>query len=851
MQDPRPPPPQGLSTAEAKQRLLQDGANELSAPNQRTLLRIGIEIVSEPMFLLLLSAGTLYLVLGDLEDAAMLLAFVLLTGTITVLQELRTERSLQALRALSSPRALVLRDGVQQRIAGRDVVLGDWLVLADGDRVAADARLISANDLQLDESLLTGESMPVAKFITPLPDDSNDDLNNGAVYAGTLVVSGQGLAEVTATGKATRMGGIGATLQTIEMPPTPLQQQTRQLVRWFSALGMALSGAMVVLFGWLRGDWYAGLLAGITLAMSMLPEEFILITTVFMAMGAWRLSVHRVLARRSATIEALGAATVLCTDKTGTLTRNQMAVAELAIMPADGADLRLWVQDQTHLPDVFLPLLEYAILASEPAPLDPMDKALLSLGTRHLPAENLHPDWRLVHEYGLSPACMAMTHVWQAPHSNSHRVAIKGGVEVVLALSHLDPEHTRMLTDTALAMAARGLRVLAVAQAQHAGQQWPPSPQGFDYTLLGLVGLADPLRPGVPQAIQACHDAGIRVLMMTGDHPVTAKAIGAQAGLLTRNGVITGAELATLNDAALSERIRSCTLFARVQPEQKLRILQALQAQGEVVAMTGDGVNDAPALKAAHIGIAMGGRGTDVAREAAALVLLDDDFGAILKAISLGRRIDDNLRKAFAFALAVHVPIAGLSLMPLLLNLPLMLAPVHVAFLELLISPVCSLVFESEAPEKNAMQRPPRPRNAPLISKSLITSSLLQGVLVWLVVTALFALLLYQGKTPDQARTASFTALVVSNMALIFNNRLLAGGILQTMRQPNPVLWGILSITVVLMGAILLVAPLRALFHFALLEPGLLLTAVGLGGMVLMLLLGFKRVYRQPAYFAP
>ena len=823
-----PTPPEGLTSAQAALRLQQDGVNELSAPKQRTLFHIGIEIASEPMFLLLMSAGTLYMVLGDLQDASMLLAFVLLTAAITVTQELRTERSLQALRELSSPRALVVRDGVQQRIAGKDVVRGDMLVLADGDRVTADARLLSANDLQLDESLLTGESSPVVK---------NDC--STTVYAGSLVVSGQGLAEVVATGSHTQMGRIGKALGSIDMPPTPLKIQTERLVRLFSMLGVALSAMVVVLFGWLRADWSSGLLAGITLAMSMLPEEFILILTVFMAMGAWRLSVQRVLARRAATIEALGSATVLCTDKTGTLTLNRMGIAEMAMFT--GNKILCWTQEQPTLPETFYPLLEFGILASERAPFDPMDIAFMALGQSQLPQGQHHPNWQLVHEYGLQPDLMAMTHVWQAPDSTQYVVALKGGFEVVAGMCQPCAEVAHDIAATATAMAARGLRVLGVAAAHFQGVHWPQSPRDFEFEFLGLVGLADPLRPGVRQAVQECRGAGIRVVMVTGDHPATAAAIAEQAGLDGPNGVITGAELATLDDAALRKRIRSATVFARVQPEQKLRIVQVLQAHGEVVAMTGDGVNDAPSLKAAHIGIAMGERGTDVAREASSLVLLDDDFGSIIHAIRLGRRIYDNLRKAMAFAFAVHVPIAGLSLLPLLLDLPLMFAPVHIAFLEMLISPVCSLVFESEAEEDDVMSRPPRPPGAPLFSHSLIVTSLIQGVFVLVVVGALFIALVHAGIAPDVARAASFTTLVVSNIALVFNNRILGTDLIKTMRQPNPVLWGIVLTTVVLLAAIMMIAPLRQLFHFGQVPTTLLLLGIGLGGMVLLLLLGFKR----------
>ncbi len=823
-------PPTGLSQAEAARRLLADGPNELLPPKRRTPLRIVLEVAREPMFQLLLAAGGLYLLLGDRAEAAMLLAFVVLTAAITVVQEQRTERALEALRDLTSPRAQVVRDGERQRIAGREVVRGDLLVLTEGDRVAADARVVSAGDLAADESLLTGEAEPAAKRAEAAPPGPGL-AEPGMVYAGTLLVGGQGLAQVTATGAESQIGRIGKSLESIAETETPLRIQTRRLVRQFSVIGVALSSAVVVLYGLTRGDWLAGVLAGITLAMSMLPQEFPLILAVFMAMGAWRLSQQRVLARRSATIETLGSATVLCTDKTGTLTLNRMSVAALSL---PGQDTQ-WAAagGPPVLSGALAELLAFAILASEPAPFDPMDKALHTLGTIHLPPELWHPGWRLVHEYPLTPELPAMTHVWTDPAPadapRPQTVAIKGGVEGVAGLCRLGPADAMAVAADARRLAAGGLRVLAVARATHGGAGYPTDPGGFDWHFLGLVAFEDPLRPGAAQAVQQCREAGIRVVMITGDHPGTALAIAGQAGIDCQPGVLTGAQAAALDDAALGEQAARVCVYARVSPQQKLRIVLALQAQGAVVAMTGDGVNDAPSLKAAHIGIAMGGRGTDVAREAASLVLLDDDFGAIVQAVRLGRRIYDNLRKAMAFVLAVHVPIAGLSLLPLLLGLPLLFTPVHIAFLELLIDPVCSIVFESEPEEGDVMARPPRDPAAPLFSRRLIVGSLLQGVLVMAVVGGCYVALLRAPWPEDRARAAAFTALVACSLALIVVNRSLKGSLWVALSRPNAALWRVVAATGALLGAVLLIAPLRTLFHFGALSPMQAAAALGLG----------------------
>jgi len=850
--------PPGLSQTEAKRLLLRDGPNELTPPRQHTLWQSLRDVAEEPMLQLLVAAGLLYLVLGDLGEALMLLAFVLVNITITLVQGRRTEKALQALHELSSPRALVLRDGQQLRIAGREVVCGDLLVLAEGDRVAADAQLLSANDLRADESLLSGEALPADKRV-PLEGkpDAPADVRQGFVYAGTLLVGGQGVARVVATGAASEIGRIGRALSEIDSPATPLTLQTRHLVKIFSLIGLSLSVLLVLLYGLLRSDWSGGLLAGITLAMSMLPEEFLLILTVFMAMGAWRLAGERVLTRRAATIEALGAATVLCTDKTGTLTQNRMAVAELWGLTDAGP--QQWTrgtepQAQQGLPEALQPLLEFGILASEREPFDPMDKALLALGQERLPPACRHEDWTLVHEYGLSPELPAMTHVWQSSKqadNNSHQVAVKGGLEAVLRLCRLDAAAQAPVNAAAAEMAARGLRVLGVARASFEGSHWPAAPDsqpGFAFALLGLVALADPLRPGVPEAVQECRAAGIRVLMITGDHPATALAIAAQAGLENAGSAdhtLTGAELATLSDAELGRRVASTTLFARVLPDQKLRIVNALQANGGVVAMTGDGVNDAPSLKAAHIGIAMGGRGTDVAREAASLVLLDDDFGSIVHAVRLGRRIYDNLRKAMAFILAVHVPIAGLSMLPLLFDLPLVFMPVHIAFLELMINPACSIVFESEGEEGDAMKRPPRDPAAPLFSRALIGSSLLQGLLVLLATASLFIGLLHMEVPEAQARAASFTALVLCSMALIVVNRSFSGQLVAALRRPNPALWRMLGLTSALLLTVLLLAPLRRLFHFDAMPLWMWGAAFGLGLAVMLALELLQRWRRR------
>jgi Ca2+-transporting ATPase len=626
-------PESGLSVAEAAERLAEDGPNALPSGQRRSLLSIAVETVREPMFLLLLAAGTLYLVFGDLQEGLTLFGFVVVTVALTLYQEGKTERAVEALRDLTSPRALVIRDGQPQRIAGRDVVRGDLLKLSEGDRVPADALLVSADGVRADESLLTGEAVPVGKRVA-LPDElgapakpadtapvapGGDDLPT--VYAGTLIVQGHALARVTATGERSEIGRIGTALGTVENERSPLQKQTARLVRNLALLALALSLALVVVHGLIKGDWLQALLAGIALAMAMLPEEYPVVLTVFPALGARRLSKEGVLTRRINAIETLGATTVLCSDKTGTLTENRMTVTHLA---AGGVDLKEGIALDSvaagNLPEAFHALVEVVILASVVDPFDPMEKAFHQLGERFLAdTEHLHHDWRLVQTYALSSALRAMSHIWAVSGEGVQTVAAKGAPEAVMDLCHLDDAQRSRIASVVDELAAEGLRVLAVARGEFTGQEWPADEHVFDFEFIGLIGLADPVRAQVPAAVAECRAAGIRVVMITGDYPATARAIAHQAGLAERDGdVLSGDEIATLSDEALRERMATVSVCARIAPEQKLRIVQALKARGDIVAMTGDGVNDAPALRAAHVGVAMGGRGTDVARESAA-----------------------------------------------------------------------------------------------------------------------------------------------------------------------------------------------------------------------------------------
>jgi Ca2+-transporting ATPase len=836
----------GLSEAEAADKLKQEGYNELPSSQKRSLWAIAWEVVQDPIFLLLIVCGAIYLLLGDIHEALILLGFVFFIMGISLYQETKTERALEALQNLSSPRASVIRDGQQKRIAGREVVRGDIVILAEGDRVPADAILRSCVNLTLDESLLTGESLPVRKTtaegITNRVRPGGDNLP--FVYSGTLVIQGQGIAEVEATGSQTEIGKIGKALQHLEPEETRLQLEMAQLIRNLAIVGLIFCVVVVIVYGFTRGDWLKGFLAGITLAMAILPNEFPVVVTIFLALGAWRISQNRVLARRVPAIETLGSATVLCVDKTGTLTLNQMSVQLLAAVsyqPFAGRiqDTPFYTYDVSlhapePLPEEVHELVEFSILASQRNPFDPMEKAFKQLGEQYLAnTEHLHSDWLLLREYPLSADLMAMSHVWQSADGQQYVIAAKGAPEAIADLCHFNAEQMQVLSAEIKTMANQGLRVLGVAKASLTDTPplfLPPHPclnpshlpskqHDFPFQFLGLVGLADPVRPTVANAIQQCYTAGIRVVMITGDYPGTAQNIARQVGLLQMGEIVTGADLDQMSDAELQQRIQPVHIFARVVPEQKLRIVNALKANGEIVVMTGDGVNDAPALKAAHIGIAMGGRGTDVARESADLVLLDDDFSSIVQAVKLGRRTFDNLRKAMAYLLAIHVPIAGMSLLPVLFKWPLVLLPVHVAFLHLIIDPACSIVLEAEPAEANVMNRPPRRPEEPLFGKKTLMISLLQGLGILVIILAIFVTALYRGQGELDARALTFTTLILANLALIVSARTTSRTDISTIKSPNIALWWVIGGALVFLGLVLYTTTLRNLFRFSFLHP--------------------------------
>ncbi|MBX2907098.1 MAG: cation-translocating P-type ATPase [Taibaiella sp.] len=814
----------GISSEEAAAKLQQYGYNELPSAKPRNFWGIAKEVMREPMFLLLIGCGFLYMAIGDYREGAVLMSTILLIVGITFYQYRKTEKALNALRQLSSPRALVIRDGVEMRLAARELVPDDILVLNEGDRIPADARLIETMNLQVDESMLTGESMPVSKY----PGSENDLL-----FGGTLVVQGRCIAKTTETGMRSKLGKIAATLEGSGDGTTRLQREMKVMITRFAVAGIMVSAIVVVAYYLTRGDLLKSILLGLASSMAILPEEFPVVLTVFLALGAWRLSRTNVLTRKPTAIETLGSATVLCSDKTGTITQNKMEVAALSTKDGYSTDI-----SGLNIPACNL--LRIAWLASQRETIDPMDAAINKLaGTLNLSEGNE----KLVREYALSRELMAVTRVYEN-RDGGLIVAAKGAPEAIFQLCRLTKEEIADQEKHLEKMAEAGLRLLGVATLAANVGDIAETPAGMKFAFSGLLAFEDPIRPEVPQAIQSCRDAGLKVIMITGDHPVTARTIGLKAGMGV-NVVITGDELSRLTDEQLSERIRENCIFARILPEYKLRIVKVLKLNGEVVAMTGDGVNDAPALKAADIGIAMGFKGTDVAREAASLVLLDDNFASIVVAIRLGRRIFDNMQKAMSYIIAIHVPIAGLTLLPAFVpSLPILLLPLHIVFMELIVDPVCSVAFESEQEEVNIMNRPPRAVDQKFFSVRRMLYSFFQGLLLLLVVLGVYFFSIREGHSEGEIRAIAFSSLIVGNIFLILSNLSNTRPFTSVFKERNVAVIIILLVAILLLIAIISVPQLRYLFSFS--YPGYTHFAVSaLGALGLLLVLEVIKYARK------
>jgi Ca2+-transporting ATPase len=785
----------GLTEKEAKEQLAKDGFNELPSEKRRSVIFLLLKVLKEPMLLLLLASGLIYLLLGDIKDSLILLSFIFLMIGMTFYQERKTERALESLKDLASPMAYVLRQGQRERIKSREVVRDDILILQEGDRVPADAVIVSCVNLTIDESLLTGESLPVSKSEW----DNKQKLNQPGgdkqpfVFAGTMVTSGTGFAKVLQTGVNTQMGKIGKSLQSIKQEDTLLKKETAKIVRYFAVMGISFCGLLVLVYGFVKQDFMGGILYGLTLSMSILPEEFPVVLIVFLAVGAWRISRYKVLTRNTQVIETLGACTVLCVDKTGTLTKNVMSLGEVVGIKKD--------------------VLSCALLASKQEPFDPIEKEIKKKVNEFILDFGIkHKAWEIVKEYPFTKQISAITHVWK--NKNKHYAFSKGSPEAILSLCKLSDKKEKELHLVIKDLARKGYRILGVAKAVLNTKKFPETHRGFDFKFVGFLAFSDPVKSDIKDALKEAYNAGIRVVMITGDYPITAQHIAGQIGLHRPENYIEGKDLENMSEKELQEKIKNVNIFARIIPEQKLKIVNALKANGEIVAMTGDGVNDAPALKSANIGIAMG-RGTDVARESSELVLLNDDFPSIIEAVKMGRRIYDNLKKAMNYIITIHIPIAGMAILPILFNFPIVFMPLHIAFLEFIIDPTCSMVFEAEKEELNTMKRPPRKLNVPMFSLKSISFGALQGVIVLLSVLVVFFFAINSEKSEAEVRTMTFLAIVLSNLMLILTNLSWSKNFVKTIKQGSSALWIVLAVVLFALTLVLYVPFFTGIFHFA------------------------------------
>lgn len=718
----------GLTFAQVEEKQKIFGSNELPAQSHSNALHILKHMFSEPMIMLLIFCVVIYFLMGERSEAILLAASIAFILGVEFYQERKSQKALEALKDLSAPKALVVREGQKIKIEARELVPGDLIILSEGDRVPADAVILELTHLSVDESLLTGESLAVNKG------------NGENIFSGTLIVAGSAQAEVRHIGSKTEMGKIGKFLEHISDTETLLQRDTKKLVKISGTLGIIFSVLVVGAHFRAHTNLVESILAGLATAMSLLPEEFPVIVAIFLSLGAWRLSQKNVLVRHLGTTENIGSLNILCVDKTGTLTENKMTVA--AIDPVEG----------------FLDsdLLRIAALASQPNPFDPMEKAILE--------KNKPVFGTLLKEYPLTRDLLAVARVYQ-----DGLAATKGAPEAVAKLCGFSINQLDEINQKTSLLAEKGMRVLGIAKSKLNEGIVPKNMTEIKFQFMGLLALTDPLREVVPQAIRECHSAGIRVMMITGDYPKTAQAIAKQAGILNFENVLTGAEIEMLDEKTLGEKLLSVNVCARMVPEQKLKIVNALKAKKYVVGMTGDGVNDAPSLMQADVGIAMGKRGTDVAREASDLVLTDDHFASIVAGIRQGRKIFDNIKKAMSYVFSIHIPIAGMAMIPVLLGWPLALLPAHIVFLELVIDPACTLAFEAEKEEKNIMTRMPRDPHKPLFGYSEMAVSFIKGLAVLAATLFVYGWAITQFNA-EVSRALMFVSLVCGNLSLIVAN---------------------------------------------------------------------------------
>lgn len=822
---------QGLSDPEVLQAREKYGANELSYKKENTLIENLKRFATEPMVILLLLAAAIYYISGSIGDGIFLSVAVIFQISISLFQYSRSKNALEKLKDLSQPNCKVIRNGEIKAIKSGEIVVGDSLIVEEGTLITADGIIVHSNDFSVNESILTGESLAVSK------DKTTED---HFIYSGTTVAGGLAVATVTAVGNATKLGKIGSSLESIREEKTPLEKQIAQFVK-----KMAITGAVIFVIVWAINYWNSrellqSLLQSLTLAMSILPEEIPVAFTTFMALGAWRLMQLGIVVKQMKTVETLGSATVICTDKTGTLTENKMSIAKLFLLSSNEI-----FELHTDMSAEEKEIIRLAMWASEPAPFDPMELALHQ-AYKDMVTNDERPDYQLIHEYPLGGKPPMMTHIFEN-RAGERIIAAKGAPEALIQVSRLDQLSINQINDAISLLAKDGYRVLGIGVAQFTGAVFPAKQQDFAFQFKGIVAFYDPPKPNIRKVLKDFYDAGIEVKIITGDNAPTTEAIARQVGFKASEKSITGDELMALPEDELKSRVMNTAIFTRMFPEAKLKIINALKANNQIVAMTGDGVNDGPALKAAHIGIAMGKKGTEIAKQAASLILLEDDLSKMVTAIAMGRKIYTNLKKAIQYIISIHIPIILTVFIPLALGwlYPNIFSPVHIIFLEVIMGPTCSIIYENEPSEQNTMQQPPRALTTTFFNWKELSASILQGLFITAGTLLMYQYAVHSGYPEALTRTMVFTVLITANIFLTLINRSFYYSIFTTLKYKNKLVTWIIGITVLLVALILYIPPVTHFFGFEQLNVAQLTIAVGTGFISVIWFEGYKWLRRR------